>query len=125
MLRDLLDGLLHHKADLSPVTKNPKKSELPSNGQLLQGMNKYKNSLPMDNLDGTFTGQPVGTTIFQEPGGWRPPLAIGQTMGSGLPHFDPLSSKERYNDSSYQVLPINPAIVPQPMPYMQYMKERM
>lgn len=70
------------------------------------------NDLPQDNLDGTFDNlKPNQGAVFQRAGGWHPPLAVGQSDGSGIPYFDPLATKDRFTDDSYYAVPINPHVM--------------
>ena len=121
MLKDLLMGLLQKKTVPNPILENPKpKSDLPNHGQLYAALKQYQDNLPMDNLDGTFSNVPEGGKVFQKPGN-----LVELNPRPGLPHFDPLGTKDRYRDSTYPVLPINPKVMDRykPMPFLQYMKE--
>jgi hypothetical protein len=124
MLKDLLQRLLHQDAAPVPaILQHPTpQSDLPTHGQLYEALKRYQNNMPMDNLDGTYSNQPTGTAIFQNKGQWHPPLLPGVKDGDGLPHFDPLNTKDRYIDSAYPLLKINPEVMNRykPMPLMEY-----
>ena len=125
MLRELLQGLLHPKTAPNPILEPPKpQSDRPRVGQLSEALKRYQENMPMENLDGTYTNQPVNTSIFKQTGRWMAPLKPGLTApGDNLARFDPLGSKERLPDRFYPILKINPDSVPKPLPFAQYIRE--
>lgn len=104
------------KASAAAWAKNPDRNL--TQQMLATNLNK----LPMDNLDGTFTGQQPNTAIYQTGGTWQPPLLPGHTSPRGVAFYNPTGNvDQQYTDDSYYALPINPAVVPQPMQPLRQM----
>ena len=128
MLKDILSQLLHQDAPSLPpmlqqVQERQRSPDRP--GALSDALRLHQN-LPMDNLDGTYSDQPVGTAVFKE-GAWFAPLKPQLSYsGDNLARFDPLNSTKQRSDryfpgTFYPVLPINPSIVPKTAEHLPYM----
>lgn len=124
MLKEILARLLGHTtAPALPAQPQTPPTDLPNIGRLTQAtLDAVKNNqIPQDNLDGTFNNlQPNKGAVFQEGGHWQAPLLPGKVTPLGVAYYDPLATNDRYTNDTYMAVPINPAAVPKPLPYLPY-----
>lgn len=109
-LLSALEGLLNHHHPQPQAQPTPQ----PQGHTAGDTYNVYKQGIPMNNLNGSFENQPVGTSVVSD---------AGPGVRYQAPRYFPFGYGDQYSQSIhtvYPLLPINPAAVPSPLPQLEH-----